>query len=122
MIPLHDNVPARRFPVVTVVLIVINVAVFIYELALPGGDEGFSEFVYRLGTVPYEYGHQVDIPPPNLVPWWLTWFSAMFRHGGFVVGMLLVFAFTSEARRRLGGGAPAPWTVGGFGDDREETR
>jgi membrane associated rhomboid family serine protease len=249
MIPLHDNVPTRRFPVVTVALIVINVAVFIYELALPGGDKGFSEFVYRLGTVPYEYGHQVDVPPPNLVPWWLTWFSAMFLHGGFlhitfnmlflwifgnnvedamgrvkfalfyvlcglvaalsqigidlhgqipaigasgaiagilgayivlfprarvlsliflvifvqviwvpawillviwfafqlldglaslgsevvdvayfehiggfVAGMLLVFAFTAEARRRRGGGAPAPWTVGGSGEGGQELR
>jgi len=48
---------------------------------------------------------------------------AYFEHiGGFVAGMLLVFAFTAEARRRRGGGAPAPWTVGGSGEEGQELR
>jgi membrane associated rhomboid family serine protease len=105
MIPLYDNVPTRRFPVVTVALIVINVAVFVYELALPGGQEALSEFVYRLGTVPYEYGHQIDVPPPNLVPWWSTWFTAMFLHGGFlhiIFNMLFLWIFGNNVEDAMG--------------------
>ena len=35
LIPLHDDVPTRRFAVVTLVVIVLNVGVFAFELALP---------------------------------------------------------------------------------------
>ena len=36
MLPLRDNIPTRRFPVVTVALIVANVAVFVlYQLHEP---------------------------------------------------------------------------------------
>ena len=34
MIPLRDNIPRRRFPVVTVALIVVNVLVYLHELEL----------------------------------------------------------------------------------------
>jgi membrane associated rhomboid family serine protease len=36
LIPLKDNIPTSRFPVVTVVLIAINVAVFVWQTTLPG--------------------------------------------------------------------------------------
>ena len=39
MIPLKDNIPTVRFPIVTVVLIAINVAVFAWQLSA-SGDEG----------------------------------------------------------------------------------
>ena len=39
MIPLKDNIPTVRFPIVTVVLIAINVAVFVWQLSA-SGDEG----------------------------------------------------------------------------------
>ena len=35
MIPLRDNIPTRRRPVVTLTLIAINVLVFLFELAAP---------------------------------------------------------------------------------------
>jgi membrane associated rhomboid family serine protease len=38
LIPLKDNVPTERFPVVTVLLIAINVAVFIWQLSFSGTD------------------------------------------------------------------------------------
>jgi membrane associated rhomboid family serine protease len=39
LIPLKDNIPTLRFPIVTVVLIAINVAVFVWQLSA-SGDEG----------------------------------------------------------------------------------
>jgi membrane associated rhomboid family serine protease len=39
LIPLKDNIPTARFPIVTVVLIAINVAVFAWQLSA-SGDEG----------------------------------------------------------------------------------
>ena len=34
MIPIRDDIPARRFPVVTVGLLVVNVVVFLVEFLL----------------------------------------------------------------------------------------
>ncbi len=68
MIPLYDNVPTRRFPVVTVALIALNFAVFFYELSLSTSLLGLDGravnlFLLRAGMVPFEITHRVDIPP-----------------------------------------------------------
>ncbi len=65
MIPLKDNLPTSRFPVVTVVLIAINVVVFVWQLGYSGHRsdpalEGLSNvdrssLVY--GAIPYRITH-----------------------------------------------------------------
>ena len=62
MIPLKDNIPTIRFPVVTVVLIAINVAFFVWQLSA-SGDEGSatSPVLQRAGAserdqLNFEYG------------------------------------------------------------------
>ncbi len=69
MLPLKDNVPTLRFPILTVLLIAVNVAVFAWELTLsqqsgsaPGaaGELGASEYdkeVIELGAIPYRVTH-----------------------------------------------------------------
>ena len=68
MLPLKDNIPTGRFPVVTVALILINVAVFVWQLTLsndPNSSEspnvrGLSEYderVIELGAIPYRLTH-----------------------------------------------------------------
>jgi membrane associated rhomboid family serine protease len=39
LIPLKDNIPTTRFPIVTVVLIAVNIAVFVWQLSA-SGEEG----------------------------------------------------------------------------------
>jgi len=39
MLPLKDDVPSRGFPLVTVVLIALNAAVFLYQASLAMGPE-----------------------------------------------------------------------------------
>ena len=66
MIPLKDNIPTSGFPIVTVLLIAVNVAVFIWTLTVSGSEvpqfEG-SGFTYRdekqveLGAIPYRLTH-----------------------------------------------------------------
>jgi membrane associated rhomboid family serine protease len=53
MIPFRDNIPSRRTPVLTVVLIALNVLVFLLEMRLPPQDR--EAFIYRWGAVPYEF-------------------------------------------------------------------
>ena len=49
MIPLKDNVPTARFPVVTVLLIVVNLGFFIWQLGF-SGSEATSPQLAQLGV------------------------------------------------------------------------
>lgn len=103
MIPLYDNVPTRRFPVVTVGLIVVNVLVFVYELTLSSGS--LNTFFFRAGAIPYELTNRVDIMPADLVPWFLTPITAMFVHGGWlhiIFNMLFLWIFGNNVEDTMG--------------------
>ncbi|MBI3754134.1 MAG: rhomboid family intramembrane serine protease [Deltaproteobacteria bacterium] len=103
MIPLKDDNPTRTFPFVTIFIIAVNIAVYIYQLTLGTKAEGF--FVLRAGAIPYEITHFVDIYPWALIPPPLTLFSAMFVHGGLLhVGgnMLYLWIFGDNIEDRLG--------------------
>src|SRR6187399_2516508 len=69
MIPLRDSQPSRNFPAITLLLIVINVAVFLFEWSL----EPFSRdyFVNMYGMVP------AHLRPSSMV-------TSMFLHGGWM--------------------------------------
>ena len=61
MIPLRDNISTDRFPVVTLVIIAINVAVFLFlqgpSLTLSGEDQVKVKPVAEYGLVPYRLTH-----------------------------------------------------------------
>jgi membrane associated rhomboid family serine protease len=68
LIPLKDNIPTSRFPILTVVLIVVNVLVFGWQLTLdssPGSSDrppvqGLSqadEALIEYGAIPYRLTH-----------------------------------------------------------------
>jgi membrane associated rhomboid family serine protease len=63
LLPLKDNIPTSRFPVLTVAIIAINVAVFIFfQHALFGPHGGFSssgdpEVSVKYSFIPYELSH-----------------------------------------------------------------
>lgn len=64
MIPLFDTVPSRRAPVITWLIIGVNVLVFLYELSL--GPRAAQGFFYLFGLVPARYMH----------PDWAIWVGA----------------------------------------------
>jgi membrane associated rhomboid family serine protease len=105
VIPLYDQNPTRGRPVVTLVLIGVNVAVFAFELLLPRAGLTLEGFYTRAGMIPYELAHRVDIPPSGLVPWWATPFTAMFMHGGWlhlIFNMLYLWVFGNNVEDLLG--------------------
>jgi len=61
VIPLRDNIPTGRFPVVTLILIAINVFVFLFlqgpSLTLGGDDQVETKPVVEYGVVPYRVTH-----------------------------------------------------------------
>ena len=102
VIPLRDINPTERFPVVTLALIVLNVAVFAYELSL--GQAGGDRFVAAFALVPaklFAVGRHVSEPLPPAV----TLFTSMFLHGGVlhIAGnMLYLWIFGNNVEDSMG--------------------
>jgi membrane associated rhomboid family serine protease len=85
MLPLSDGVPARRFPIVNVLLIVANLAVFLlYELP------NLNSAVYHASFYPCTVDNACRAPEP----WGVSWITAMFLHGGWdhILGNMLFLA------------------------------
>jgi len=102
MIPIKDDMPTVRPPVLTIALIVINVLVFVYEMAL--GSQ-VDHFIVKYGAVPYELTHLTELTPGLSSPIVLTVFTSMFLHGGwFHVGsnMLFLWIFGNNIEDKLG--------------------
>jgi membrane associated rhomboid family serine protease len=103
VLPIKDDIPTRRFPVLTVAIIVICCAVyFIFEHGLWELGTTGNERVVEYGAIPYEITHpdkecaevtgqiacegQAGVfgTAPDQAPWWITLFTAMFMHGSLL--------------------------------------
>lgn len=74
MIPLYDDNPTHRLPVVTVMIIAVNVAVyFLWQSRI-----GLEESVALAAFVPAEFTESARPAP------WRDLFTSMFMHGGFM--------------------------------------
>ena len=56
MIPLKDNLPTSRFPILTVLLILINIGVFIWQTQFPVDPETFGRDAASIDASAVEYG------------------------------------------------------------------
>ncbi len=96
--PIKDNVPSRTFPFVNWLIILANIAVFVYQLGL--GYE-LNWFVYEYGLVPKRVTHYESILGDSVIPF----FTHMFMHGGFFhifSNMYILFIFGDNVEDRLG--------------------
>ena len=85
MLPLSDGLPARRFPVVNIALIVANFAVWLfYELP------NLNSAVYHASFYPCTVDNACRGPEP----WGVSWITAMFLHGSWdhILGNMLFLA------------------------------
>ncbi len=103
MIPINDEPPGgRRITPVNTLLIIINVLVFLYELAL--GPQ-LDAFIQNFGAVPKEILTGVDVLPPGPFPLWITLFTSMFIHAGWlhIIGnMIYLFVFGDDVEEAFG--------------------
>jgi membrane associated rhomboid family serine protease len=108
LLPIKDDIPTRRFPIVTVVIIAINVVVFfgfqVTNISLDGATLN-DDVVVKYSAIPYEITHpdkDCALAPGGEVacgsaqqleasgldadqpPAWATVFFAMFMHGGLL--------------------------------------
>jgi membrane associated rhomboid family serine protease len=126
VIPLKDDIPTRRFPVLTVAIIAICCAAyFLFERGLWDlGDTG-NERVLEYGAIPYEVTNpgeecgytvegsiacegQAGVPAgaaPDQAPWWITIFTSMFLHGSLLHlagNMLFLWIFGNNIEDSMG--------------------
>ena len=105
MIPIDDG--GRRlpsFPIVTISLIALNVAVFLYELSL---GAGVDRLIRLYGAVPYEILTGRDIAPAGPHPLYLQLLTSMFLHAGWLHllgNMIYLWIFGDDIEAALGHG------------------
>ena len=126
MFPLRDNIPTRRFPVVTVALIAANIVMFFaFQGSFTSPEDAQTQRVVDYGAIPYEIAHpgrhceaagetvacegQPEVegradPQPAT---WLTLLTSMFMHGGLLhIGgnMLFLWIFGNNVEDSMGRG------------------
>ncbi len=124
MIPLKDDIPTQRFPILTVLIIVAcTVVYFGFEGgALELGSKG-NDRVVEYGAIPYELTHPGDEcgvvsgqvvcegqegvrgQAPDQAPWWITPFTSMFMHGSLfhlAGNMLFLWIFGNNIEDSMG--------------------
>jgi membrane associated rhomboid family serine protease len=98
MMPLQDMNPTRRTPILTWILIAINILVFLWELSL--GENGLNAAFQELSVVPANISAN-----PFSVEAFLDSIRSMFFHGGYehIFGnMLYLYLFGDNLEDRLG--------------------
>jgi membrane associated rhomboid family serine protease len=101
VIPLKDENPAERFPLVTIALVAANVLAFWWQIA----DVGLEQSVLRGGAIPYEILTLQDIEYRDVVPPPFTILTSMFLHGGLAhigFNMLTLWIFGNNIEDALG--------------------
>jgi membrane associated rhomboid family serine protease len=105
MIPIGDDNTGRlRTPIVTYILIAINVIAFFVELTQPS-EAHLQGFFEKWAVVPQEYAQKADLPPQAPGPFWITLFTSMFLHGGWmhlIGNMLYLWIFGDNVEDRWG--------------------
>jgi len=97
MIPIRDDIPARRFPVVTVGFLVINAAVFLLEVLF---GSAANDLILIFGIVPARLTTEW-INPLVL----LTLGTSMYFHGGWahlIGNMMYLWIFGDNVEDRMG--------------------
>lgn len=127
VIPLYDDNPSGRVPVITILVIAVNILVFAF--VQPHGGTAEVEFAYRHATIPCELrqggpltdveawyrecaaesyrsdiadGERVAFPEKNV---WLSVLASMFLHVGWIHllgNMLFLWIFGNNIEERFG--------------------
>ncbi len=102
LIPLRDINPTERFAVVTLILVVLNIFVFVYQLAL--GSVGGEVFTNTYALVPANLFASVP-GTTQPIPAVATLFTSMFLHGGILHlagNMLYLWIFGNNIEDAMG--------------------
>jgi membrane associated rhomboid family serine protease len=106
VIPLHDDNPTERTPVITMLVIAICVLVFFYQASLP--RQASEAFVFQYGAIPsLLFGHAQLPDEVVAIPAAMTLITSMFLHGGWmhlIGNMLYLWVFGNNIEDVMGHG------------------
>lgn len=107
MIPIHDDNPAERSPIVTVAFIVACTVVFLYQASLP--HKPGEALVFQYGAIPALLFGEGDLPASISIgiPAYATLITSMFLHGGWfhlIGNMLYLWIFGNNVEDVMGHG------------------
>jgi len=103
MLPLKDDIPTRSTPVVTIGLILVNVAVHLYQLSLTFPQE--QELALRFGLVPGIVSQIPALDPGAVGASLLSFITSMFLHGDLLHlggNMLFLWIFGNNVEDSMG--------------------
>ncbi len=117
MFPLKDDIPTRRFPFLTVGLIVANVVMFFFFQGAFIDDTDFNKKVIDYGAIPFEISNPGEYcvaegqrlacggDASGQPSTWLTILTSMFMHGGLLHlggNMLFLWIFGNNIEDSMG--------------------
>lgn len=106
MVPINDENPIKITPYVTYALIIINIAVFVYQLTL--SEPELMQFFQDYAVIPRQLtGSFQGTAMQDAIPEPLTLITCQFIHGGFLhigFNMLYLWIFGNNIEEELGGG------------------
>jgi membrane associated rhomboid family serine protease len=126
--PIKDNIPTDRFPIVTAILIALNVIAYLFLQPKSGidisGGSLHQDALVHYGFIPYEFTHSgqhcdlvqsgavacegmpgVSGQAEHQISTWLTPFTAMFTHAGLLHlggNMLFLWIFGNNVEDSMG--------------------
>jgi membrane associated rhomboid family serine protease len=102
MIPIRDAIRSKTFPVVNVIIIVLNILAFLWQLSQ---GPHLKEALFLYGIVPMRYSDPEVSVHFSTFQQWLPFLTSMFLHGGFlhILGnMWFLYIFGDNIEDRLG--------------------
>lgn len=77
MLPLRDTEPSKKFPIATILIIIINILVFLYQVTLP--EEQALAMIYNYAFIPKKF-----ISDLGNYESYIPLFTSMFLHGNLM--------------------------------------
>ena len=104
MIPLKDDNPTSAKPVATYFIIILCILIFLIQISSQSYKTG--QIFYSYGLIPSVLMGHNELPMDlHVLPGWLTIFTSMFMHGGFMHlagNMLYMWIFADNIEDNLG--------------------
>jgi membrane associated rhomboid family serine protease len=100
LIPYKDTNPTSKFPIITLLLIISNIIIFYFQIAVSLKFNLTEEFA----LIPVEIMTGKNIEASKLISPYITILSYMFLHGGFlhlIFNMLFLWIFGNNIEDRM---------------------
>ncbi|WP_449244875.1 rhomboid family intramembrane serine protease [Desulfobacca acetoxidans] len=104
MIPLRDNIPSQRRPIINYSIIGLNCLGFLLELA---SGRYLQQVITVFGFIPARFFALLETHPEQYLAIYLPFLSTMFLHGGWlhlIANMWTLYIFGDNVEDRLGHG------------------